>query len=288
MKYTPLNRKIFDAHSHIGKFGVQSLKGNNVEPFRGREITNAEEQKTYMEKFHITKAVIMPHYVPDQKVSFKEYNPIVLDVISKLDNVYGALWISPLPENTDRTKQVLVSLPIDKIVALKMSADSWPKGIGQNPETWDKKFKQNMDLILENAKKYNLVLHIHTGSGDSDFLTQIYPFIKYAGKEVKQQIVHMGSSVGGIVAFTPRFIELLKEDYNLYCDTSFVRSFAPNWLVKELEEKYPAGLNRIMFGSDNPWGFFPSEYWKIEAIDCSEKIKQKIFYNNAEKLYERK
>jgi len=286
MKYTPINRKIFDAHSHIGRFGIQSMKGNNVEPFCGREITNDIEQKVHMEKFNISKAVVMPHYVPDQKISFVEYNPIVLDVISKLNNVYGALWVSPLPENTDLTKQVLASLPVKKIVALKISADSWPKGIGQNPATWDKNFKQNMDLILENTQKHNLVLHIHTGSNDSDFLTQIYPFIKYAGKEVAQQIVHMGSAVGGILAFVPRFIELLKEDYNLYCDTSFTRSFGPNWLVNELKKNYPEGLNRVMFGSDNPWGLFPSEYWKIEAIDCSEEIKQKIFYDNAANLYE--
>ena len=287
MDYKKTNRKIFDAHSHIGKFGIQPMKGNNVEPFKGREIINAEEQKAYMEKMGITNAVVMPHYVPDQKVPFEKYNPIVLDVVSKLDNVYGALWVSPLPENTERTKQVLDSLPISKIKALKMSADSWPKGIGQNPETWDDQFKINMDFIIESAKKYDLVLHIHTGSNDSDFKTQIYPFIKYAGKEVKQQIVHMGSSAGGIFAFVPRFIELLKESYNLYCDTSFTRSFGPNWLIKELEEKYPKGLERVMFGSDNPWGLFPSEYWKIEAIDCSNEIKQKIFYDNASNLYEK-
>ena len=126
------------------------------------------------------------------------------------------------------------------------------KGIGQNPETWDETFKENMDAIIEAAKKHNLILHIHTGSNDSDFKTQVYPFIKYVGKDVKMQIVHMGSSVGGIFAFVPRFIELLQEGYNLYCDTSFARSFGPNWLVNELINKYPSGLDRILFGSDNP------------------------------------
>jgi len=287
MNYKKIDRKIFDSHSHLGKFGTQPMKGNDVAPFKGREVTNSDEQKEYMKEMGITKAIVMPHYVPDQSIPFDEYNPIVLDTVSKLDNVYGALWVSPLSENTKKTKDVLDSLPINKIKALKMSADSWPKGIGQNPETWDEEFKKNMDLIIKSAKKHDLILHIHTGTGNSDFKTQIYPFIKYAGKEVKLQIVHMGSSAGGTFAFVPRFIELLKEGYNLYCDTSFTRSFGPNWLIKELEEKYPDGLNRVMFGSDNPWGLFPSEYWKIEAIDCSEEIKEKVFYNNASELYEK-
>lgn len=283
--FNPNERKIFDAHSHIGKFGIQRMKGRDVEPFQGREVTNAEEQKIYMEKNGITKAIVMPHYVPDQKTPFEKYNPIVLDVVSKLDNVCGALWVSPLIENTEYTKKVLDSLPIDKIKALKLSADSWPKGIGMNPETWDKKFKENMDLILDACKKHGLILHVHTGSGDSDFRTQIYPFIEYAGKNIKLQIVHMGSSAGGIFAFVPRFIDLLKQGYNLYCDTSFARTFGPNWLVKELEKHYPEGLNRVLFGSDNPWGLFPCEYCKIETIDCSEEIKNKIFYENTNKLY---
>lgn len=278
-------RKIFDAHSHIGKFGVQLMKGTNVEPFKGREVTNAKEQKEHMRKNGITKAVVMPHYVPDQKVPFEVYNPVVLDVVSKLDNVYGALWISPLPVNENFTKKVLDSLPISKIKALKLSSDSWPKGIGMSPETWDKRFRKNMDLILDACRKHGLVLHVHTGSGDSDFKTQVYPFIKYAGKKIKLQIVHMGSSAGGIFAFVPRFIELLKDSYDLYCDTSFARTFGPYWLVRELIEKYPKGLDRVMFGSDYPWGLFEAEYCKIEGIKCSESVKKKIFFENANRLY---
>ncbi|MBW3001948.1 amidohydrolase [Candidatus Woesearchaeota archaeon] len=277
--------KIFDAHSHIGKFGMQHMKERDVAPFQDREITNAEEQKAYMKRNKITKAIVMPHYVPDQKVPFEVYNLIVLDVISKLDNVYGALWVSPLPENREYTKKVLDSLPIDKIKALKLSADSWPKGIGQNPATWDEKFKESMDLILAACRKHDLVLHVHTGSGDSDFKTQIYPFIEYAGKKIKLQIVHMGSSAGGIFAFVPRFIDLLKEGYDIYCDTSFARTFGPTWLIKELEKKYPEGLNRVLFGSDNPWGLFPCELCKITEIDCSDEIKNKILYENASALY---
>lgn len=43
MSYNVNNRKIFDSHSHIGRFGKWRMKGNKVEPFKHREVTNAEK-----------------------------------------------------------------------------------------------------------------------------------------------------------------------------------------------------------------------------------------------------
>lgn len=280
-----MDRKVFDAHGHIGKFGSWTMKKNVVEPFVGREIENYEDQENYMKKNNIAKAIIMPHYTPDQSIPYDKYNPIVFETISKLDNVYGAVWVSPLPENTEKTKEVLNSLPIEKIVALKMSPDSWPKGkYTPDPKTWDEEFKSNMELIIDAAKKHDLVIQTHTGSNNSEIMEYV-PFVESYGKGVKIQFVHMGGSAGGHFAFVPRFIEWLKEGYEFYCDTSFCKGFGPSWLVQEMQEKYPKGLDNIMFACDNPWGIFESEYWRIEAIDCSDEIKQKIFYDNANNLY---
>ncbi len=283
--YNPFGRKIFDVHMHIGEFGQWEMRKKKVEPFLGREISNAEEQKEFMQRLGIAKAIVMPHYTPDQKVPFDVYNPIVLDTVSKLENVYGALFVSPLAENTERTKKVLDSLPINKIVALKMSPDSWPKGrYTPNPETWDKEFKANVELIIESAKKHGLVIQTHTGTDNSDIM-QYIPFVENYGKGIKLQFVHIGGSAGGHFAFVPRFIEWLKLGFDFYCDTSFCRGFAPAWLIKEMQKKHPKGLDRILFASDNPWGIFESEFWRIEAADCSDTIKRKVFYDNADKLY---
>ncbi|MBW3003442.1 amidohydrolase [Candidatus Woesearchaeota archaeon] len=277
-------QKIFDSHSHIGKFGKWNMKGNLVEPFVGREITNAKEQKVYMTDQGVTKAIVVPHYTPDQNIPFDVYNPIVVDVSAKLENVYGGLWVSPLKENTEKTTNVLKSLPLKKIVALKISPDSWPKGITPDPKTWDKQFKINMENIIKAAKDHDLVIQTHTGSNNSDILNYV-PFIEKYGKGLKIQFVHMGGSAGGHFAFVPRFIEWLKQGHDFYCDTSFCKGFAPAWLVREMLKKYPKGINNILFASDNPWGLFKSEYWRIEGIDCDRKIKNKILYENADKLY---
>lgn len=250
-EYNPRNRKIFDAHSHIGRFGKWRIKGNDVEPFLGREITNAQEQKEYMQRLGITKAIIMPHYTPNQAMPFDIFNPIVLDTVSTIENVYGALWVSPLSENIYKTKKVLDSLPINKIVALKISPDSWPRGLTINPGKWDDEFKENIEAITEAAKKHNLVIQTHTGSGNSHILEYV-PFVEKYGQGLKIQFVHMGGSASGHFAFVPRFIEWLKQGYDFYCDTSWCKGFGPSWLVKEMQEKYPEGLDRILFASDNP------------------------------------
>jgi len=283
-KYRFTKRKIFDAHSHIGRFGPQKIKGKIINPFLDREIDSAKEQKEYMEKLGITEAIVMPHYVPDQKTPFDVYNPLVLDTILKLDNVYGALWVSPLSQNSQKTRKVLESLPIKKIVALKISPTSWPEKCSPDPATWNEKFRKNMEAIIETAQDNNLVIQTHTGSGNS-YILEYIPFVKKYAKNLKIQFVHMGGSTSGHFVFIPLFIKWLKRGYDFYCDTSFCRSFAPAWLVREMQKEYPKSLNRILFGSDNPWGIFESEYWKVEAINCPEKIKEKIFYQNANRLY---
>jgi len=283
-EYNINKRKIFDAHCHIGRFGKQTFRGFEVEPFKGREIFDAESLKKYMDRLGIDKCLIVPHYTFDQITAFHN-NKIIIEVISKLDNVYGGLWVSPLRENTERTEKVLKSLPKEKIKALKICPQSWPKGkYTIDPDTWDSTIKDNMEKIMNAAKKHDLVLHMHTGTGNSD-ITCYAKFVEEYGKNLKIQFVHMGTSPGGHFSFVPRFINWLKQGYDFYCDTAETRGFAPSWLVKELQEKYPKGLNRVLFATDNPWGVFESAFWSVEAIDCKEEVKNKIFYTNSCELY---
>ncbi|MBU4351499.1 MAG: amidohydrolase [Nanoarchaeota archaeon] len=283
MNFNVNNRKIFDAHSHVGKFGPRTMKHNVIDPFKGREINSLEELEAYKKRLGIYFMLITPNYAPEQELAFG-YNDLVLEALS-LEGIYGALWVSPLPENKEMNDKVLNLLPHDKIVALKISPDSWPKGkYTPRPSTWDALFKENMIKILETAKKYNLVIHMHTGSNNSG-IYQYMPFVEEYGRGVKIHFVHMGSSAGGHMMFVPLFIKWLQEGYDFYCDTSMCKGFGPNWLVQELLEHYPSGLDRVLFASDNPWGLFESEFWRIEAMNCTNEIKDKIFYSNALKLY---
>lgn len=274
----------FDTHMHMGKFGNWVMKERNVEPFAGREITCGEDQDRFMKKYNLKNAIVVPHYTPNQKTPFEVYNPLVLDAITRFKNIYGGMWVSPLEENTELTGNVLNNLKNPKLKVLKISPDSWPKGITLNPKSWTPKFRENMEKIVDAAVKNNLALQTHTGSGNSEFLEMV-PFAETYGQKLRIHFCHMGGVAGGQMAFTPRFIEWMQQGYNFYCDTSFNKSFGPVWLVKEMLKKHPDGIKNVLFASDNPWGMYESEYWKVEAIDVDEEIRNKILLTNAEKIY---
>ena len=278
-------RLIFDSHSHFGLFGENIIKNHLVNPFaNGREISSLKDLQIYMQTYDLAKVLIVPHYTPDQNKPFNIYNSMIINTVINSNNVLGGLWVSPLSQVWDKTKQVLASLPLHNIVALKISPDSWEKGITLNPQSWNLELTEHFEMIVEACIKNNLVLHIHTGTGNSDVLT-FDPFVKKYGSNLKIQFVHMGGSMGGHLAFVPRFIQWLKDGHNFYCDTSNSKGFGPAWLVNEMKEQYPRGLKNILFASDNPWGDFKSEFWKIENIKCDDSIKNNIYYYNAQKLY---
>ena len=269
---------------HIGHWGEWQIKRRDVEIFPQRETKGPEEQEELMQKCGITKAVIVPHYVPDLEAPFKRYNPVVLDAVSALKNVKGGLWVSPLPDATELLQNILEQKPHKNIRALKMSANAWPGKINMSPASWKSEFRQNMELILDYAKKHDLTIHMHTGTGNSA-VQYFIPFIEKYGDRARMQMVHMGNSASGVMAFVPRFIDWIEKGYDLYCDTSDCWGFGPNWLVKEAIKHHDPALKRILFASDNPWGVFEAEVAKIESSPISEDIKKMIFFENAEELY---
>ena len=292
-----VNYKIFDTHLHVGSFGINFMKQREVDIFGSRGIKNAEDLKAFMQKNTISKALIVPHYNADIRYPFVVGNKMVLSITKSLESVYGALWVSPLKElaeynnaiigNLDN-KSAVTKLP-DKIVALKLSHNSWPEHTTANPKTWKPKFRIEMEKIFDFAQRNDLVIHLHTAS-ESAVINAYEPFIKEYGErnnyKLKLQFVHMGNSAAGIIAFVPRFIEWLQQGYDFYCDTSGAWGFGPEWLVNEMQKKYSKGLNNILFASDYPWGNFAAEYHKIASINWDTEIKDKIFWENAEKLYQ--
>ncbi|HUT25250.1 MAG TPA: amidohydrolase family protein [Sumerlaeia bacterium] len=69
---------------------------------------------------------------------------------------------------------------------------------------------------------------------------------------------------------------------DVYIETSFTRGFAS-------EEQIHAILNghdpeRILFGSDSPWGRMADQIAFVEELAVSDGVKEKIFHGNAEAL----
>ncbi len=101
---------------------------------------------------------------------------------------------------------------------------------------------------------------------------------------MKIHAVHCGGGVSGHIKFIPEFFNLVREGYKVYTDTSWSIGFCTRYLFDEME-KQGIGDDRVMFSSDEPWSDFWSEYYKFEGLGISEELKNKIFWENAEKLY---
>jgi predicted TIM-barrel fold metal-dependent hydrolase len=181
--------KIFDAHCHFGRFGIQRFKGNNVEIFRDRELASVEDMEKYMQKNNIMKVVAVPHYTPDLETPFKEFNPLVLETLDKVNVFYGGLWVNPA--KPDMTKEVLKAFNHPKLVALKLSPANWPQNITANPDTWPEKFRHSMELVIQFAKQEKIILQVHTGHGASSIF-EYEKFMEKYGDNLKIQFLHMG------------------------------------------------------------------------------------------------
>ncbi|MDA2919114.1 amidohydrolase [Desulfobacterota bacterium AH_259_B03_O07] len=277
-----VNRKVFDAHTHIG--GIPAFKFYDLEePVKPTviEYPSSKEYIKHMDEYGIDRAMVISNYgVPDSGQPFT-LNPIVIDSVQESDRLVGALWVSGLAKDKERTEEALKHVKENGIVALKATC---LLGGTYNPNDWDDEAKGLWEGIVNSAEENDLVLHIHTSPGGGSDISNALELVKRYGKGVKIHLVHMGGFVSGHIKLVPKFINLVKEGYQVYTDTTWAVGFGSRWLLSEIEGT-GVGADNVIFASDTPWGDFPSEYWKVEGAKISEELKNKIFWENAQRLY---
>jgi predicted TIM-barrel fold metal-dependent hydrolase len=69
---------------------------------------------------------------------------------------------------------------------------------------------------------------------------------------------------------------------DVYIDTSYTLGFVSPKQVETILEKH--GPDRILFGSDSPWGYLAGQIGFVQDMPLSEQDKEKIFWGNAERL----
>lgn len=277
--------EVFDSHVHIGSLNGRIIfDGKRLNPFPNAELKGNRELSRYISSHNISKCLVIPFYTFDQSISiFELYNPLIIDCVSKVDNAYGALWITPNSKDERDIEQVMDLATCPKIRALKTTVELWEGDSTPDPASWDASIRKNMNRIIDFSQKHNLPIHFHTSVGRTN---PIYfeNFFREYGSTVKIHFVHMGMNVTSHFRFIPLFTSWIQRGYPVYCDTSSARGFAVRWLVYEILQ-LGQGFDRIMFASDEPWGDFPSEYSKIVGLEIDDSVKRDILYNNAQKLY---
>ncbi|WP_019849521.1 amidohydrolase family protein [Desulfitobacterium sp. PCE1] len=275
-------RNVFDAHSHIGPMAPWKYYDlqEEVNP-TVIEYPDVDSYLAHMDKYGIKKALVCPNYgIPKHEQPFS-LNPLVIEAVRKSDRLLGGIWVSNLPRNKELTLEALKYAGEPGIACLKMT---YLLGGNPDPEKYDAEQEELTELIVSTCEKYDLTLQTHSSSGGSSDISNYYKFIEKYGKRIRIHIIHLGGGVSGHIKMVPKFINWVKEGYQVYTDGCWAIGFGVRFLLDEIA-KAGVGEDRILWGSDEPWSDLPSEYWKWEGADISEEFKNKIFWENAERIY---
>jgi uncharacterized protein len=277
-----VSRQVIDAHSHIG--GMEAWRFYDLpEPVKPTvyEFPDVGSYRKQMDKHGVERALVLPNYgIPVQGQPFS-LNELVLEAAGSDDRITGGLWVSFLPQNKDLTLEALRHAGEQGIKALKTT---FLLGGNPNPEGWDDETRQVADACFDAAEQHDLVFHFHTSPGGNSDLNNFIPMIERYGKRVKIHLVHFGGGVSGHIRLVPRFLDWVQQGYRVYTDTTWAVGFGTRWLLTEIERR-GVGEDRVFFASDEPWGDFMSEYWKIAGAPVSEELKDRVFARNYEELY---
>ena len=278
-----VQRKVFDAHNHIGFMEGFKYYGlpEPVNPTVYCDIDRSSKIDM-MDRLGVDRALVLSNYgIPDPNQPFT-LNPVVLEACADSDKrIVGGVWFSPLVKMKEANEK---ALPLAAEANIKVLKSTCLLGGAWNPEEWDDETKAMWETIIDTAEKYDHVMQLHTSPGGGSDVSNAINFVRAYGKRVKVHVVHCGGGVSGHIKFIPEFFNLIRDGYKVYTDTSWAVGFCQRYLLQEIERQ-GIGDDRVLFGSDEPWSDFWSEYYKIEGVGVSEELKNKIFWENAERLY---
>jgi len=276
-------RKVYSVHNHVGEMEPWPFYESEtpISPADPGPSTT-EELEYFMSCRGIEKTLIIPNYgIPVQSQPFGLNETVVRLCREGGGKVAGALWVSGLPQNRDLTMRALAMLDEPGISALKMS---YLLGGTADPRKWDEATTRLHETIFKEAIARDIPIHFHTSPGAGSDILGFFELIKRWGKELKIHLVHMGGGVSGHIRLLSQWKDLIEGGYRVYVDTSWAIGFAVRKLLQEVD-RTGIGVDRIMFGCDEPWSDFEGEFWKIQGARISDEIKERIFWGNAEEMY---
>ncbi|MEE3956181.1 amidohydrolase family protein [Peribacillus frigoritolerans] len=276
-------RKVISAHNHVGILESWPFYESD-EPISPADPgpSTTEELTHFMDCRGIEKSLILPNYgIPVQEQPFS-LNELVVKLCKEgQGRVAGALWVSGLAQNQYLTENALKMLDEPGIRGLKMS---YLLGGTPNPKEWDESTLKLHEKIFREAMERDLAIHFHTGSGGTSDIRNFFELIKRYGKDMKIHLVHMGGGSSGHIRLISQWKDLIEGGYKVYVDSSWAIGFGVRRLLKMID-KTGIGADRFLFGCDEPWSDYESEFWKIQGAPISEEIKERVFWGNAEEQY---
>jgi predicted TIM-barrel fold metal-dependent hydrolase len=224
------------------------------------------------------RALVIPNYgVPDPDVAFG-FNELCVEAAGADERVVAALWVSPKPDDAERTAAALSLAGEPGVKALKMS---FLLGGRAN----DPACRPGLDRIFAAARQHGLVVHVHTSPGAASDIDEVGMLVDTYGDDVDIHLVHFGGGMSGHIKLVGSlFFDWIEAGKRVYTDLSWAIGFAPHWLASEIERR-GIGHDRILFASDEPWGDHIGELARMRSATGDGELSDLIFRENFEKLY---
>ncbi len=223
---------------------------NKNDKFRPTELENQ------MEKYNIKKTLIFPFNI-DLDDCFRKANNMVYRLSSRYEPLEGLARIDP--DHEDWRKEM------ERAFGLEL------KGFKLNPVSQNFECDQ-IEHVYEQASKLNLPLLINTSDEDGKYESQLkeilpsYPDITIILTQLKDTKTEM--------------VDLISEKKNLFIESSDFKKQHLEALYFKLDEE------KIMFGSDSPYNSIKKALKKMDIDWRSEEDKEKIFFENARRVFD--
>ncbi|MEM2717972.1 MAG: amidohydrolase family protein [Candidatus Bathyarchaeia archaeon] len=199
-------------------------------------------------------------------VVFSLPNELTLNAVKKYpERLIGLVWINPHEGNLALQK-------IDKAI------NEWKfRGIKMHPLI--DSFLPDQEIvypIMEKARKYRVPVLFHCGHPPWSLpwhfgnLAEVYP-------DVTIILGHMGH---GHIVYINGSIDVARKHENIILETS---AMPMHRKIKEAVEK--VGEDRVIYGSDMPFGHPSFEIRKVEVSGLSERQIEMVLSTNARKIF---
>lgn len=248
-----LPERVCDVHVHVGDY------------FGGIDVSfPLENLLKIMKKYRIESALVFP-----SETNPEEETRRLMRALANNPQLYVLIRAEAtnyvLPEYLKYVERQLQDN--DRVLGLKVNPSQ-----GEHYRITDNVYKR----VLEILSDYGAVLLLHCGRWRE--MSGWHYGIEVAKQHPKIKVVlsHMGGTHPDL---SFKAIEASKELSNVYLDTSQTRQIVV--LERGIEK---LGAERILFGSDMPWGDYLQNLLGIIALDLDESTENKILRENFSSL----
>lgn len=183
--------------------------------------------------------------------------------------IYGADWILELCDEYREFIPVYYvtekfQTPPEVFVAIKWH---WVGGVSDTASNYGTLKSEKLPEFVRSVSELDIPLIFEEELEFTRIFVEKFP-------DVKLIVPHLGLLGGNPVSFLREF----RNRENVYFDTSLASQGTIKRFLDEL------GDDRVIFGSDVPFGVMESEAEKIKNLDVDKKVKRRLFHRNIEKI----